>query len=202
MESLNLVIKEQINNNAVDMVTFLEAVKEKVFDQQLEQLVKGIYGMGENRLVEELSSYQVDPVRWVSMTTVQRKALVMCDFEQTPYDNNTLSISLKECALINVLPLSTLEGLWERTKFLISNRSVIQLINGDFCVINAEKAFNVKERKSHKLTYTCGCTKFQQLICSHVMAVAERKSSLSYVLEYYQEQGANTNKIMCYQTGR
>ena len=93
-------------------------------------------------------------------------------------------------------------SLWEITKFLISNRSVIQLINGDFCVINAEKAFNVKERKSHKLTYTCGCTKFQQLICSHVMAVAERKSSLSYVLEYYQEQGANTNKIMCYQTGR
>ena len=105
MESLHLVIKEQINNNAVDMVTFLEAVKEKVFDQQLEELVKGIYGIGEYRLVEELSSYQVDPVRWVSMTTDQRKALVekvICinikDFDRAPYDNNTLnlSISLKE----------------------------------------------------------------------------------------------------------
>ena len=167
MESLNLVIKEQINNNAVDMVTFLEAVKEKVFDQQLEELVKGIYGIGEYRLVEELSSYQVDPVRWVSMTTDQRKALVekvMC-INITPYDNNTLnlSISLKECALINVLPLRALEGLWERIKFLISSRSVIQLINGDFCVTDTEKAFNVKERKSPKLTYTCDCTKFQQL---------------------------------------
>ena len=63
------------------MVTFLEAVKEKVFDQQLEELVKGMYGMGECRLVEELSSYQVDPVRWVLMITNQRKALnekVMC----------------------------------------------------------------------------------------------------------------------------
>ena len=74
MDSLNLVIKEQINNNAVDLVTFLEAVKEKVFDQQLEELVKGIYGI--YRLVEELSSHQVDPVRWVLMTTDQRKALV------------------------------------------------------------------------------------------------------------------------------
>ena len=128
MESLNLVIKEQINNNAVDMVTFLEAVKEKVFDQQLEELVKRIYGIGEYRLVEELSSYQVDPVRWVSMTTDQRKALaekVMCinvkDFERKPYDNNTLNLSilLKECALINVLSLSTLEGLWERQLFNI-----------------------------------------------------------------------------------
>ena len=74
MESLNLVIKEQINNNAIDLVTFLEAVKEKVFDQQLEELVKGIYGI--YRLVEELSSHQVDPVRWVLMTADQRKALV------------------------------------------------------------------------------------------------------------------------------
>ena len=61
------------------------------------------------------------------------------------------------------------------------------------------KSFNVKERKLPRLTYTCDCTKFQQLdgVCSHVMAVAERKGSLSRVLEYYQQQGANTNKIMC-----
>ena len=102
---MNLVIKEQINNNAVDMVTFLEAVKEKVFDQQLEELVKGIYGMGEYHLVEELSSYQVDHVRWVSMTTDQVKALVekvMCinikDFERTPYDNNTLRMCSHKCS--------------------------------------------------------------------------------------------------------
>ena len=56
MESLNLVIKEQINSNAADMVTFLEAVKEKVFGQQLEELFKGIYGMGGCRLVKELPS--------------------------------------------------------------------------------------------------------------------------------------------------
>ena len=42
---------------------FLEAAKEKVFDKQLEGLVRGIYGMEEYRLVEELSSYQVDPVQ-------------------------------------------------------------------------------------------------------------------------------------------
>ena len=42
IESLNLVIKEQINNNAVDMITLLEAAMKKVFDQQLEELVKGI----------------------------------------------------------------------------------------------------------------------------------------------------------------
>ena len=72
------------------------------------------------------------------------------------------------------------------------------MINGDFCVTDTETDFNVKERKSPKLTYTCDYTKFQQLegIFSHVMAVDEKKGSLSCVLEYYQEQGANTNKII------
>ena len=89
------------------MVTFLEVVKEKVFDQQVEELVIGIYGMGEYRLVEELSSYQVDPVRCVLMTTDQTKTLVekvmwinVKDFERRPYENNTLnlSISLRMCS--------------------------------------------------------------------------------------------------------
>ena len=47
MESLNLAIKEQIYNNAA---------KEKVFGQQLEEVVKGIYRMGKYYLVEELAS--------------------------------------------------------------------------------------------------------------------------------------------------
>ena len=78
--------------------------------------------------MEWLLSYQVDCVRWVSMTSDQKKVLVekvmlinIKYFERTPHDNNALnlSISLKECALINVLPLGSLQRLWERTKFLI-----------------------------------------------------------------------------------
>ena len=77
---------------------------------------------------------------------------------------------------------------------LIPNKSVIQLIDGEFCVTDTEKAFSVKERKSPMLTYTYECIKFQQLdgICNHVMAVPERKGSLSRVL--HQEQGVNRIK--------
>ena len=128
------------------------------------------------------------------MTTDQRKALVekvMCinikDFERTLHDNNTLNltISLKECALINVYPLGTYEGRWVKTKFVMSNRSVIQFIIGDFCVTDTKKTFSFKEGKSPKLTHICDCIKFQQLdgIYSHVMTVAERKRNLSHVLE-------------------
>ena len=99
-----------------NMVIFLEAVKVKVFDQQLEELVKGIYGMSEYLLVDELSRYQVDPFRWISVKTDQRKALlekVICinnkDFKGKPNDNNifNLSILLKECAFKNVHSFGT-----------------------------------------------------------------------------------------------
>ena len=72
------------------------------------------------------------------------------DFERTSYDNNTLNllISLKECALINFLPLGTLEGLWERTKFIISSRSVIQLILVTFVSLT-QKKFSMLRNKNH-----------------------------------------------------
>ena len=63
---------------------------------------------------------------------------------------------------------------------LIPNKSVIQLIDGEFCVTDTEKAFSVKERKSPMLTYTYECIKFQQLdgICSHVMFYIKSKESI------------------------
>ena len=72
-ESMNNVIKEAINYNAVDIVSFLEVIKENVFQQQKDELIRGIHGMGEYRLVPELSKYSVDPLKWSSMTPDQRK---------------------------------------------------------------------------------------------------------------------------------
>ena len=61
-ESINNMIKEAINYNAVDMVSFLEIIKKKVFQQQKDELIRGIHGMREYRLVLELSKYSVDPI--------------------------------------------------------------------------------------------------------------------------------------------
>ena len=50
-ESMNHVIKEQINNNAVDLITFLSRVEKMIFNQQKDEMIKAIYRMGEYRLV-------------------------------------------------------------------------------------------------------------------------------------------------------
>ena len=63
-ESMNNIIKEAVSYSAVDIVSSLEIIKEKVFQQQKDELVCGIHGMGEYRLVPELSKYSVDPPKW------------------------------------------------------------------------------------------------------------------------------------------
>ena len=63
-ESMNNIIKEAVSYSAVDIVSSLEIIKEKVFQQQKDELVCGIHGMGEYRLVPELSKYSVDPLKW------------------------------------------------------------------------------------------------------------------------------------------
>ena len=63
-ESMNNIIKEAVSYSAVDIVSSLEIIKEKVFEQQKDELVCGIHGMGEYRLVPELSKYSVDPPKW------------------------------------------------------------------------------------------------------------------------------------------
>ena len=63
-ESMNNIIKEAVSYSVVDIVSSLEIIKEKVFQQQKDELVCGIHGMGEYRLVPELSKYSVDPLKW------------------------------------------------------------------------------------------------------------------------------------------
>ena len=63
-ESMNNIIKEAVSYSAVDIVSSLEIIKENVFQQQKDELVCGIHGMGEYRLVPELSKYSVDPLKW------------------------------------------------------------------------------------------------------------------------------------------
>ena len=65
-ESMNNVIKEAINYNAVDIVSFPEVIKENVFQQQKDELIRGIHGMAE-------WIYSVDPPKWSSITPDQRK---------------------------------------------------------------------------------------------------------------------------------
>ena len=58
-EALHNVIKEELNHDALDVVAFLEKVKERVFDQQLTELIRGIQGTGGNIALLQLCNHML-----------------------------------------------------------------------------------------------------------------------------------------------
>ena len=109
-ESINHIIKDAINYNAVDIVSFLEIIKEKVFQQQKNELFRGVHGMKEYRLVPELSKYLVDPLKWSSMTPDQRKFHAIKILKMTndvvgiknTAPSTCLSVPLEDCDIRNI----------------------------------------------------------------------------------------------------
>ena len=63
VESMHGVMKDSLKNQRLDAGKFLEILKDRVFDQQLEELKRGIYGMGEYRLSDSYSKYGVTPIQ-------------------------------------------------------------------------------------------------------------------------------------------
>lgn len=62
-ESIHNIIKEAMNNESLDAATFLERVKLDVFNQQLNEFVRGIQGLGEYRLIDSKKNIGIDPIQ-------------------------------------------------------------------------------------------------------------------------------------------
>ena len=207
-ESLHLVIKEQINNNSVDLVFFLERMKNKIFNQQIEEIIRGIHGMGEYRLIDSMSKYAVNPIQWTSMTHDQREAHVarvlkvkhkdLAFIHSSQKFYSPLEVRFEHSRLAGKLPIGTLKELWATAEFLKEHKSVINLIGGNFCVTDIDRAYNVKKSENNQLMYTCDCMKYKSLdgICSHVMVVADKALCLQIVIDRYYTYGCNFNNIM------
>ena len=206
-ESLPHVMKEQLHHNSVDLVSFLEKMKTKLFDQQMEELIRGIHGMGEYRLIDSMARHAVNPVQWTAMTADQRKSHVTkvlglkndhLQHSSGSMTRSTLSIPVNQTRLVNKLPLGTLKELWGTAEFLKEQSKVLQLIGGNFCVADVDRAYTVEEYKVGELLYKCECTKFKALdgMCSHVLVVADKNDCLAILLDRYSAFGGNINKIM------
>lgn len=63
-ESLNNVIKEAAENQVTDQATIHEILDAEVIQQQEQEYIKAIYGMGEYRLAPEFQAYSVTPLAW------------------------------------------------------------------------------------------------------------------------------------------
>ena len=200
-ESLHAVIKEELKNNSLDVCTFLERVKATVFQQQMDELIRGIYGMGEYRLVDSKANLAVTPITWSEMTPEQRKRLTRKVFNValrpglSPGDYK-LSVPLMEWNDLISLPLYTLKNIWSTTEFILSNYKLQQLFGGNICVPDVDAAFTVEIGPSYALK--CHCQLFRRTngLCHHAVAVAEKGSYLRQFLERFAKKCNDPNRVI------
>ena len=208
-ESMNNIIKEAINYNAVIIVSFLEIINEKVFQQQKDELVRGIHDMGGYRLVPQLSKYSVDPLKWSSMIPDQRKFHAIKVLKMTNNDavgiknaapSTCLSVPLEDCDIRNIpLPDGALKELWATSDFLSANDAISILIGGNYCMKGVDMAYTVTLTSCKNGTLLkCSCKTYALFdgICSHILAVVEKRGELNYVLDKYAATGGNPNKAI------
>lgn len=192
-ESLNLVIKEEQHHQSLDICTFLENIKEKVFEQQKGEMIKAVYRTGEYRLCEEMQNLSVSPYDWQQMNVDQRKAILKKIFssnvenmQRKSFDvGRPLSVSFEDPSICMNLPVTILRQLWNKAEFVYENCSISKLLSGNFCVTDYDSCHTVYFDNNKALS--CHCKSFTAMagICSHVMAVAEKNGELLQVLKSY-----------------
>ena len=202
-EALHAVVKEEQNNESLDLCSFIHNVKEKVFDQQLSELTKAIYRMGEYRLAPEFQHHSVDPLQWGQMSVEQKAVIVKKVFStEVPTDQDVsfgstdLSVDLDNLRLDLQLPLTTLRKLWSSTDFILKNCSVSKLLSGNFCVTDYDNCFNIFFDKEHALVCPCLYFRHNVGLCPHVMAVAEKENMLMNILTQYSTKKNKFGKMV------
>ena len=75
-ECLHNVLKEEVGNETLDVASFLERAKSRVFDAQEQEMVRGMRGIGELRLIDSKKHQSIEPTKWSGMTPQQRKMAI------------------------------------------------------------------------------------------------------------------------------
>ena len=203
-ESINNVIKEEIKRQSTDQVTIHELIESRVIQPHLDELVKAIYNMGEYRLSDEYSHLAVDPLQWSQMTAQQRDARIQkvfgCILPSRRTDEvitRKLSVSLDDCQLQVHCPSYELKEIWRRAEVILSNYKVMELANGNYCVVEFDSSYNV-ESKNEKISNCKNCKSFRDTggICPHILAVAENNGTLTSSIASYKASSNRLGKII------
>ena len=80
-EGIHSVMKKELRKESLDIDTFLKRVKDRVFDQQVEEMITAIYGMGEYQHSNEYQHLAVTPMHLSQMSAIQRKSLTKKVFQ-------------------------------------------------------------------------------------------------------------------------
>ena len=202
-ESLNLVIKEAQNHESRDICSFLETIKEKMFEQQKGEMIKAVYRTGEYRLADEIHHLCVEPSTWQQMNVDQRKALLKKIFstDVESVTNNgfearkPLAVPIDDPSLSLCLPTTMLQQLLNKAEFLHKNCMVTSLLGGNVWVTDYDSCHTVYYDKN-KLHSDGRMYAKTARICSHVMVAAEKNGQLSKFMRQYSEQKNKCSQII------
>ena len=210
-ESLNLVVQEANNRNFVDVFPFIENVKTRVFEYQLEEFTKALYGFGEYRLSElglqRLPEGRITPHVWTfGMNQSQRHTIFNKVFKNVggadqisraitmPSTDMKLSVPLERCSLNSRFTISTIKDIWAKAEFILGNGEISKMLSGSWCVQDFDSASVVtKEESVSGVLYRCNCAAFLsiylscQFIFLHAVAVASyrRRFIIKQIFRFY-----------------
>ena len=201
VESLHNVIKEEQQHQSLDLVSFIENIKEKVFDRQERELIKAVRGTWQYRLAASFKRYTISETRWMEMNEEQRKAEITKVFSTSPgidfltetpnVEGKKMKINIDEIKSCINLPIHTLKRLWMKAEYILDSGSVVPLPTGNFCITDDEFGYNVCENKKLK-SWCCNCKDASTTggICPHLLVLHNEFGSLAnYLEEYARKKG-------------
>ena len=195
------MIKEEQQHQSLDLVSFIENIKEKVFDRQERELIKAVRCTGQYRLAASFKRYTISETRWMEMNEEQRKAEITKVFSTSPgidhltetpnVEGKKMKINIDEIKSCINLPIHTLKRLWMKAEYILDSGSVVPLPTGNFYITDDEFGYNVCENKKLK-SWCCNCKDASTTggICPHLLVLHNEFGSLAnYLEEYARKKG-------------
>ena len=203
VESFNSVIKEEMGNQSLDLVTFLETIKSRIFDYQTNQMILAIKKMGDYRVAPEYDHLSIEPIDWSMMNIEQQKAVVKNVFSLDVLpdigcgaENKKLSVKFEDIKEDIGLAPYILTQLWSSASFILSNCTVSNLLGGNYCVTERNVAYTVS--KNAQGIFSCMCENFFDTggLCPHLLVVADKEDRLRELLIRYSNDECKISKMI------
>ena len=201
-ESVNSTVKKWQNFERKSWSEFIEKFA-KLVQAQLVEAQKAIYGSGEFELHEDFKHLQIEPGKWLRMSSTARMgALSKAGFVSIE-DSEACSLKDMSTSILDVgivsIPTSTLQAIEDKAKQLLSENSAIVPAPGSpgaFMVksVGGERPHFVTVKTGGVVNCDSSCPQWRgSRLCSHIVAVAEREDCLSQLLVNYTRSKRETN---------
>ena len=180
-ESVNSTVKKWQNFKRKSWSEFIEKFA-KLVQAQLVEAQKAIYGSGEFELHEDFKHLQIEPGKWLRMSSTARMgALSKAGFVSIE-DSEACSLKDMSTSILDVgivsIPTSTLQAIEDKAKQLLSENSAIVPAPGSpgaFMVksVGGERPHFVTVKTGGVVNCDSSCPQWRgSRLCSHIVAVA------------------------------